>query len=191
MPPRARERLRQLVCALRRQRHRADEREREPPNGLVHEGAPSALASGFALRSRSSGRWSIRHAGGDECRRRLLGGLLLRFLERSLHAALAQCVSLAPRVLRLALLEDREQRRRDEDRRVRTGRDTDHQRECEVLQRVAAEQERAPTGSNVMNDVASDRRIVSHSEMLAIVANDDRRMIGMFSLMRSKMMIVS
>ena len=49
----------------------------------------------------------------------------------------------------------------------------------------------APTGSSVMNDVASERRIVSQSETLAIVANDDRRMIGMFSLMRSKMMIVS
>ena len=42
-----------------------------------------------------------------------------------------------------------------------------------------------------MNVVASERRIVSHSETLAIVANDARRMIGTFSRMRSKMMIVS
>ncbi len=42
-----------------------------------------------------------------------------------------------------------------------------------------------------MNVVANERRIVSHSEMFVIVANDARRMIGMFSRMRSKMMIVS
>ena len=42
-----------------------------------------------------------------------------------------------------------------------------------------------------MNDVASDRRIVSHSETFVIVANDARRISGMFSLTRSKMMIVS
>ena len=46
-------------------------------------------------------------------------------------------------------------------------------------------------GSSVMNVVASERLIVSHSETLAIVANGDRRMSGMFSRMRSKMMIVS
>jgi hypothetical protein len=49
----------------------------------------------------------------------------------------------------------------------------------------------AVTGSSVMNDVASERRIVYHSETFAIVAKDDRRMIGMFSRTRSKMMIVS
>ncbi len=42
-----------------------------------------------------------------------------------------------------------------------------------------------------MNVVASERRIVSHSETFAIVANDARRMIGTFSRIRSKMMIVS
>ena len=42
-----------------------------------------------------------------------------------------------------------------------------------------------------MNVVASERRIVSHSETFAIVANDARRMSGTFSRMRSKMMIVS
>src|SRR5215203_6384405 len=41
--------------------------------------------------------------------------------------------------LRLALLEDRQERRGDEDGRVRTGRDPDHQREREVLERRAAE----------------------------------------------------
>ena len=49
----------------------------------------------------------------------------------------------------------------------------------------------AITGSSVMNVVASERRIVSHSETFAIVANGARRMIGTFSRMRSKMMIVS
>ena len=49
----------------------------------------------------------------------------------------------------------------------------------------------APTGSSVMNVVASERRIVSQSETFAIVANDARRMIGTFSRIRSKMMIVS
>ena len=48
-----------------------------------------------------------------------------------------------------------------------------------------------PTGSSVMNVVASERRIVSQSETFAIVANDARRISGMFSRMRSKMMIVS
>ena len=42
-----------------------------------------------------------------------------------------------------------------------------------------------------MNVVANDRRIVSHSETFAIVANEARRMIGTFSRIRSKMMIVS
>ena len=42
-----------------------------------------------------------------------------------------------------------------------------------------------------MNVVARERRIVSQSETFTIVGNDARRMIGMFSRMRSKMMIVS
>src|ERR671931_81462 len=41
------------------------------------------------------------------------------------------------------------------------------------------------------SDVASGRRIVSQSETLAMVANDERRISGMFSRIRSKMMIVS
>ena len=47
------------------------------------------------------------------------------------------------------------------------------------------------TGSSVMNVVASERRIVSQSETFAIVANGARRISGMFSRTRSKMMIVS
>jgi hypothetical protein len=47
------------------------------------------------------------------------------------------------------------------------------------------------TGSSVMNVVASERLTVSQSETLAIVANDERRIRGTFSLIRSKMMIVS
>ncbi len=42
-----------------------------------------------------------------------------------------------------------------------------------------------------MNVVAIERRIVSHSETFAIVASSARRMIGTFSRIRSKMMIVS
>jgi len=47
------------------------------------------------------------------------------------------------------------------------------------------------TGSSVISVVASERRIVSQSETFAIVANADRRISGMFSRIRSKMMIVS
>jgi hypothetical protein len=43
----------------------------------------------------------------------------------------------------------------------------------------------------VISVVASERRIVSQSETLAIVANGARRISGTFSLIRSKMMIVS
>ena len=46
-------------------------------------------------------------------------------------------------------------------------------------------------GSSVMNVVASDRGIVSHSETFVICRNEPRLISGMFSLMRSKMMIVS
>ena len=42
-----------------------------------------------------------------------------------------------------------------------------------------------------MKVVASERRIVSHSEMFVIVAIEARRISGMFSRIRSKMMIVS
>ena len=43
----------------------------------------------------------------------------------------------------------------------------------------------------MINVVASERRIVSQSETFAIVANGARRISGMFSRIRSKMMIVS
>ena len=42
-----------------------------------------------------------------------------------------------------------------------------------------------------MNVVASDRRIVSHSETFTIVAYGCLRISGSFSRTRSKMMIVS
>jgi len=44
----------------------------------------------------------------------------------------------------------------------------------------------AATGSKVMNVVASERRIVSHKDTLTIVAIEARRMIGMFSRIRSR-----
>ena len=49
----------------------------------------------------------------------------------------------------------------------------------------------AAIGSSVMNVVANERRIVSHSETFAMVANGCRRINGVFSRIRSKMMIVS
>ena len=49
----------------------------------------------------------------------------------------------------------------------------------------------AEIGSRVMNVVASERRIVSHSDTFAISWKDERRISGMFSRMRSRMMIVS
>ena len=42
-----------------------------------------------------------------------------------------------------------------------------------------------------MNVVASDRGIVSHSETFVICRNEPRFISGMFSRIRSKMMIVS
>ena len=45
-----------------------------------------------------------------------------------------------PGELGLALLEDGEERRGEEDRRVRAGADSDEEREREVLERVAAEE---------------------------------------------------
>ena len=46
-------------------------------------------------------------------------------------------------------------------------------------------------GSSVMKVVASDRGIVSQSDTFAIWRNEPRFISGMFSRMRSKMMIVS
>ena len=49
----------------------------------------------------------------------------------------------------------------------------------------------APIGSKVMKEVSSERLIVSQSDTFAIVANEARRIVGTFSRIRSKMMIVS
>ena len=65
------------------------------------------------------------------------------------------------------------------------------EREGEVLSVSPPNRYSETTGRSVMNVVARERRIVSQSETLAIVANDDPRISGMFSRMRSKMMIVS
>ena len=98
----------------------------------------------------------------------------------------------APRVLGLTLLEDREQRRGDEDRRVRAGADSDEEREREVLERVAAEEpqrrdrderderrcqrarDRLPQG-----DVADDaeRRPLHQRDVLADAVEDDDRVV--------------
>src|SRR5258705_2620999 len=91
----------------------------------------------------------------DELGRRLRGKRLLGCLERGgAYVGSAPATADAPdrradlvarrellalRELGLALLPDREQRRRDEDRRVRTGDDADDERECEVLECRAAE----------------------------------------------------
>ncbi len=47
------------------------------------------------------------------------------------------------------------------------------------------------SGRSVMKVVASERGIISHSETFPITRIDARRINGMFSRMRSKMMIVS
>jgi hypothetical protein len=148
---------------------------------------PSALALRRSGRALTAGdRDELGHGRGLG-RGRLLG-LLERHL-RLLPADLAVDV-LPARVLRLALLPDREQRGRDEDRRVGAGADPNEESEREVLERLTAEEEERRDGS-VMNVVARERRMTSQSETFVIVANDARRISGMFSRMRSKMMMVS
>ena len=77
---------------------------------------------------------------------------------------------------RLALLELREQRRRDEDRGVRAGRDADEQRQRQVLERArrrAARRRRtriAATGSSAMIEVLIDRTRVWLTARLAASA---------------------
>src|SRR4051812_24963085 len=105
----------------------------------------AALLEPFAVDRSGSSR--------DELRRwRVGGGGLLRVLERLLVERVRSAVrrrgsprlvvgSLPPRPLRLALLPHRQERCRDEDRRVRTGSDPDHEREREVLERRTAEEE--------------------------------------------------
>src|SRR5205814_10275660 len=104
----------------------------------------SPLPAAFAFRLSRGGAGAVDgldEGDGGEGRRRFLCRLLGRLLEGRLELALAEDLVLAPRVLGLALLQDRQERCGNEDRGVRTGRDADHQREREVLQRVTAEQE--------------------------------------------------
>ena len=98
----------------------------------------------------------------------------------------------AARVLGLALLEHREQRRGDEDRGVRARPDADQQREREVLERVAAEHEERDD-----REERDERRRERARDRLPERDVGERRgttprfISGMFSRMRSKMMIVS
>ena len=59
------------------------------------------------------------------------------------------------------------------------------------LRRAQIAKQRVQIFKPAIDDRYSQDQIVSHSEMFVIVANDARRMIGMFSRMRSKIMIVS
>src|SRR5262249_17030791 len=77
----------------------------------------------------------------EQLGRRLCGRGLLCLFEPRFDAALADGLALAACELRLSLLPDRQQRCRDENRRVGAGQDPDEQREREVLQRRAAERE--------------------------------------------------
>src|ERR1700712_1816170 len=75
-------------------------------------------------------------------RRRFVRRGLLGFGEHAAaERALGRVAALAAVVLRLALLPPGEERRGDEDRRIRTGGDADEQREGEVLERRTAEEE--------------------------------------------------
>ena len=85
----------------------------------------------------------------------------------------------------------REHRRGDEHRRVGARDRADDQREGEVLQRVAAEQEQREHGQEVQNDVASERMMTSDIERLTIWENAALGMRGTFSRIRSNTMIVS
>ena len=77
-------------------------------------------------------------------------------------------------VLRLPLLPPREQRRGDEDRRVRADEQTDGEREREVLERGRAEDRRrrrsaaTSTGSSATNDVESERISTGFSDRFTI-----------------------
>src|SRR6185437_15024934 len=96
------------------------------------------------------------------------------------------------RELRLALLPDREQRRRDEDRRVRARGDADDERERKVLQRRAAEDEqrddrqqrdergRQGTPDRLPQRYVRDRgeRLLAHQrDVLANAVEDDDRVV--------------
>ena len=96
-----------------------------------------------------------------------------------------------PAVLRLALLEHRQDRAGDEDRRVGPRDDADHQGEGEVLEGRAAEEEQATTGSSVIKLVLMDRVSVSQMDRFTMSPYRTRVMRGAFSRMRSKTMTVS
>src|SRR5207249_3646099 len=122
------------------------------PRAAMRSRPPALLA---LLAARLGARFRRRSLDDvDELRRRLGGERLLglRECDRSRVEAtpatpavpdrpidLAARELLPLRELRLALLPDRQQRRGDEDRRVRTRGDADDQREREVLQGRAAE----------------------------------------------------
>src|SRR5581483_8489049 len=59
----------------------------------------------------------------------------------------------------LALLQDGEERRRDEDRGVRTGRQPDEQRERELLERLRTEEDRTDHEQRRDRDERGDRRV--------------------------------
>ena len=92
---------------------------------------------------------------------------------------------------RLALLPFGQHRRRDEDRGIRTGCDPDQQREGEVLQRLAAEQQSAATPISVHMEVASDRVSTSLIERFTICEKAARGMRGAFSRIRSNTITTS
>ena len=165
--------LREVVRALEHERERADPRQAEtlegprllPGSAMRPRGA--ALAATFALRR-------DRHRGSRRSRDARLRGLLDLFLAGSPCAATSSASSASvpptearpasPEVvaaageLGLALPEHADERRGEEDRRVRAEPDPDEEREREVLERVAAEEEaERPIGSIVMNVVARDR----------------------------------
>src|SRR5581483_2136363 len=125
----------------------ASRRSRSELPGSAMRPGVAARAAALALR-----RGIVRHAvavaedalgdvdrslGGRLRRCGLFGASQQRVRLRALRHGLAP----AARILGLALLPQRQHRRRDEDRRVRTGGDADEQREREVLQRRAAEEE--------------------------------------------------
>ena len=74
---------------------------------------------------------------------------------------------------------------------IRAEADADEDREREVLQRRAAEDEQRGDRQQRDQRRAVDRRSVSHTETFAIGANVARGISCMFSRTRSKTMIVS
>src|SRR5262245_53714362 len=119
-----------------------------PPPAL---GGRTSLALGSRTRGRTlaaaRGAAAGRAACGGDRGRRGLPLLLLDLLgrrgDRAQSAVAAAALQARAQLLvsRLALLQDHQDRRGDEDRRVGTGEHTDQHREREVLQRGAAEQQ--------------------------------------------------